>query len=461
MVNHFRQFTATVTKNLIEKRRNIRITCCEMFSHWFLLILLLLGVGLSKIVYYQPENYVKFDVLVPNNVLQGRQSNVAAVDADDYVQSGGTKSLKLGGGGGRNVSSAGRSSPFSLNFGNLVGGIKRQMKGPLIIPPFDWFVTGAQFMTQVARSVPTLGYYIRQSSVGQTFGNILDFGDLHFAPRSKATSSLIKYLNTTTTTFKRIKSFVHASEDDAVAYILNHLERRTFALIVVRDVSPHKVNYVIRLNYTTLPNSNLIVNRISRGLDKGFQGYLLSGFLTMEQTVDQWALNYAVQQVDPKATCTVPDVVTVPMPTYAFDSNLFYASVGTLLGLALTMSTLYPVARLVKTVVEEKETKMREVMKIMGLSDVAHHLSWWFTSFLLFLWIAISSAIIAHGSFLPYTDKYVLFLYFFLFDMAVMNQGRVHVLSHHHAPSHKAHTFTSARLTYPPPPPPPLPQRSS
>jgi hypothetical protein len=62
---------------------------------------------------------------------------------------------------------------------------------------------------------------------------------------------------------------------------------------------------------------------------------------------------------------------------------------------------------------------------------------------------------------LPYTDKYVLFLYFFLFDMAVMNQGRVYVLSHHHAPSHKAHTFTSARLTCPPPPPPPLPQRSS
>ena len=33
------------------------------------------------------------------------------------------------------------------------------------------------------------------------------------------------------------------------------------------------------------------------------------------------------------------------------------------------MSTLYPVSRLVKSVVEEKESKMKEVMKFMGIID--------------------------------------------------------------------------------------------
>ena len=120
----------------------------------------------------------------------------------------------------------------------------------------------------------------------------------------------------------------------------------------------------------------------------------------------------------PRATCTVPDVVTVPAPTYAFDSNVFYSSVGALLGLALTMSTLYPVSRLVKSVVEEKESKMREVMKIMGLSDTVHHLSWFVTAFLNFFWISVSSAYVAHISFLPATNPILLFLYFFFFNLS-------------------------------------------
>ena len=57
------------------------------------------------------------------------------------------------------------------------------------------------------------------------------------------------------------------------------------------------------------------------------------------------------------------------MPTYGFLLNTFYGQVGSLLGLVLIMSTLYPVSRLVKSVVEEKESKMKEVMKFMGIID--------------------------------------------------------------------------------------------
>jgi hypothetical protein len=57
------------------------------------------------------------------------------------------------------------------------------------------------------------------------------------------------------------------------------------------------------------------------------------------------------------------------MPVPAYNSNPFFASVGPLLGLILTMSMLYPVSRLIKALVEEKESKTKEVMKIMGLLD--------------------------------------------------------------------------------------------
>ena len=61
---------------------------------------------------------------------------------------------------------------------------------------------------------------------------------------------------------------------------------------------------------------------------------------------------------------------------------------------------------------------MREVMKIMGLSQTAHQLSWFFTAFIVFFWMSISSTVIAHISFLPHTNVSILFLYFFLFHMS-------------------------------------------
>jgi hypothetical protein len=40
------------------------------------------------------------------------------------------------------------------------------------------------------------------------------------------------------------------------------------------------------------------------------------------------------------------------------------------------VATLYPVSRLVKSVVEEKEGRMAELMAMMGLAPWVHSLAW-------------------------------------------------------------------------------------
>ena len=82
------------------------------------------------------------------------------------------------------------------------------------------------------------------------------------------------------------------------------------------------------------------------------------------------------------------------------------------------VATMYPVSKLVKGVVEEKESKMREVMKIMGLRSWAHHLSWTITAFILFLWIALSTSLLCSVSFLPNSDVRLIFLFLFSFCMS-------------------------------------------
>lgn len=54
----------------------------------------------------------------------------------------------------------------------------------------------------------------------------------------------------------------------------------------------------------------------------------------------------------------------------------------------------------------------------MGLRDWAHQGAWFITAIILFFWIAISSTFIAHNSFLPKTDPFLLFLYFLTFALS-------------------------------------------
>jgi hypothetical protein len=198
----------------------------------------------------------------------------------------------------------------------FLGGLKRQLKGPLPIPSFDAYVLSAKFITNLA-SKTRLSRVVKQTQFGMEFGNLLEFGDIHFSPYpSKETESLIQYFNTTTTQFRKLKIFLHSSEDVAVKYILNNLNRRTFALVALREISVDTINYVIRQNYTTLPNTNQVLSSLDRGLNNKYEMYLLSGFLTMENTIDSWALEYSIRQKDPTATCKTPQVITTPFPTY-------------------------------------------------------------------------------------------------------------------------------------------------
>jgi ABC-type multidrug transport system fused ATPase/permease subunit len=64
---------------------------------------------------------------------------------------------------------------------------------------------------------------------------------------------------------------------------------------------------------------------------------------------------------------------------------------------------------------------MREVMKIMGLTDTAHRLSWFVTAFILFFWIALSSTYIVKVSFFPKTNAGLMFFVFFFFAMSEIN----------------------------------------
>ena len=153
----FRQLAATVKKNLIEKKRNIRITLIEHLGHLIIFGILIFGMTLSKTIWYEPENFVKFDVLIPPR--SGGAPILMEKASPSTMLNNNTKKH------------FGSDDPtYAMNYNTFLGGLKRQLKGPMLIPSFDQFVTYAQVFTIAASSMKMLQWYISHSSVGQLFG---------------------------------------------------------------------------------------------------------------------------------------------------------------------------------------------------------------------------------------------------------------------------------------------------
>jgi len=51
----------------------------------------------------------------------------------------------------------------------------------------------------------------------------------------------------------------------------------------------------------------------------------------------------------------------------------------------MTLAWIFTAAMIVKDIVYEKERRLKEVMKVMGLGNAVHWVSWFITSFLMML----------------------------------------------------------------------------
>ncbi|KAE9465926.1 hypothetical protein C3L33_02162, partial [Rhododendron williamsianum] len=109
-----------------------------------------------------------------------------------------------------------------------------------------------------------------------------------------------------------------------------------------------------------------------------------------------------------------------PFPTREYTDDEFQSIVKEVMGVLYLLGFLYPVSRLISSAVFEKEQKIKEGLYMMGLKDEIFYLSWFITYALQF---AISSGIITlctMSTLFQYSDKSVVFMYFFLFGLSAI-----------------------------------------
>ncbi|KAK7490493.1 hypothetical protein BaRGS_00018279 [Batillaria attramentaria] len=110
-----------------------------------------------------------------------------------------------------------------------------------------------------------------------------------------------------------------------------------------------------------------------------------------------------------------------PYPCWTVDS--FASMISTNLPMFMVIAWIYSVAMIVKSIVYEKEQRLKEVMKIMGLGNGVHWVAWFINAFVLMLLsVILLCVMLKTGKVFQYSDVSVIFVFMLSFTVATITQ---------------------------------------
>uniref|UniRef100_A0A452QWP9 ATP binding cassette subfamily A member 7 n=1 Tax=Ursus americanus TaxID=9643 RepID=A0A452QWP9_URSAM len=146
--------------------------------------------------------------------------------------------------------------------------------------------------------------------------------------------------------------------------------------------------------------------------------YVWGGFVYLQDLLESAAVR-VLSGTEPPARLYLQQM---PYPCYVDDAFLRVLSRS--LPLFLTLAWIYSVARTVKAVVREKETRLRGTMQAMGLGSAVLWLGWFLSCLGPFLLsAALLVLVLKLGDVLPYSHPAVVFLFLAAFAVATVVQS--------------------------------------
>ncbi|NXX79042.1 ABCA1 protein, partial [Urocolius indicus] len=256
----------------------------------------------------------------------------------------------------------------------------------LLAPGMDQLLSG--FLNGTSWKLPALAAFlgVPEAGPGLTWHQV-------YADADMVLSTLSQFMECVS--LDKIEAV--ATEEQLVARALELLEQQQFWAAVVfqppinatATTLPNHIHYKIRMDIDDVTRTNKIKDRF---WDPGPAAdpfsdlrYVWGGFVYVQDLVEQ----AVVRLQTGAAPRTGVYVQQMPYPCYVDD--VFLRVLNRSLPLFMTLAWIYSVAMIIKGVVHEKETRLKETMKTMGLSSGILWLSWFLSSFVPFL---LSSALL-------------------------------------------------------------------
>ncbi|RLN51788.1 hypothetical protein BBJ29_006977, partial [Phytophthora kernoviae] len=109
-----------------------------------------------------------------------------------------------------------------------------------------------------------------------------------------------------------------------------------------------------------------------------------------------------------------------PFPIDNYINSPFYETVGSVFSIVFIMAYLFTISRILVVLIQEKELRLREFMKILGVTEKTITITWYITYAAIMFVGAIVQSIAGLVGLFPNSSVIVTFLFFFLFGLSVL-----------------------------------------
>ncbi|XP_057573896.1 retinal-specific phospholipid-transporting ATPase ABCA4 [Hippopotamus amphibius kiboko] len=204
-------------------------------------------------------------------------------------------------------------------------------------------------------------------------------------------------------------------------------ENRFWAGVVFPDMYPWTsslpphVKYKIRMDIDVVEKTNKIKDRY---WDSGPRAdpvedfrYIWGGFAYLQDMIEQGITRTQAQADVPVG------IYLQQMPYPCFVDDSFMIILNRCFPIFMVLAWIYSVSMTVKSIVLEKELRLKETLKNQGVSNTVIWCTWFLDSFsIMSMSICLLTVFIVHGRILHYSNPFILFLFLLAFSTATIMQ---------------------------------------
>ena len=256
-------------------------------------------------------------------------------------------------------------------------------------------------------------------------------GVIGLAPENEITRKLSSYFKTA---FNYSSKFL-ASNDEMDNYIQSEKYGNINPYLCLGitfdefNTKTFKFAYRLKFNVTGPPQQSEVPNTLflnfvkiaNEELDENFK-YIKNGFITVQNWID----NLIVQLSSPPGKYVEPVRIVVKegsikLPAYVKDDFASYVTGS--FGILIVLPLMVVYLRLAYSIIYEKEKKLREGMKMMGLNNTQFYLSWIITYLIIYTLISVLGVSLLINQVFPHSSWIYLFLIYWLFCICLLFQS--------------------------------------
>ncbi|XP_040004739.1 ATP-binding cassette sub-family A member 12 [Xiphias gladius] len=182
---------------------------------------------------------------------------------------------------------------------------------------------------------------------------------------------------------------------------------------------PPKVSYTIRMHMDNVMRTDRVRNpyfvKDTHILARQTMRYN-RGFVYLQENIDR-----AIIETQTGQRVSEPAVQLQPFPYPCHHRDEYLEAISFVFPLMLMIAWVLFVADFVKKLVHERELRLHEYMKMMGVNPLSHFFAWFLEcAAYLVVTIFILTLVLKFGGVLPYSDGFLLFLYLCDYGLSIL-----------------------------------------